>query len=279
MPEGDSVATSARRLAPVLLCGPLTAVASRWPDKVRGLEGQRVVRLACRGKNLLIDLDDHTTVRVHLKMSGRWSVRPVPSGWGEVSIGFRTGGGQAVCRRAPDVDRLRTDACDLHPALRELGPDLIGLTLTQAGASPLPPPPVEEAVQRARDRGVGRSLHRVLLDQRVAAGLGNVYASELAFVVRAHPLVPLEAVEGRLEQLYATGAEWLRRNSYAGPRTTVPRGRAGALWVVRRHGRPCLRCGTRIRRGRSPPPHPRPVWWCPRCQEGPASSGSADGVR
>lgn len=267
------MASAALRLGPVLIERPLVEVVSRWPDRVAGLVGARVLRLRCRGKHLLLELSDSTSLRVHLRMTGSWRVEPprtAPARWGdlgEVSVGFRSEAGVAVCRRAPDLDRVPTRAVHLHPALQRVGPDLIGLDVEAGGPLPLPPPPVDQAVANARQHGAGRSLHAVLLDQSIAAGLGNVYANELAFVLRRHPLTPVDAIgDDALMRAYERGASWLRRNVGPGPRTTVRDGPAGSLWVTRRHRRPCRRCGTRIARGRSAPPHDRPLWWCPRCQ-------------
>jgi endonuclease VIII len=110
----------------------------------------------------------------------------------------------------------------------------------------------------------------LLLDQRVASGIGNVYKSEVLFLAGCSPLRCLADL-GRedLSALYAIASHWLRRNLGGGPRIIRQEedGR-GPLWVYGRAGLPCLRCGRGIRRqqlGRNP----RSTYWCPACQGGP----------
>jgi endonuclease VIII len=147
------------------------------------------------------------------------------------------------------------DAADLrrHAVLRALGPDLcdeaygVGETLrrllaTQDGATP---------------------IGLVLLDQRPASGIGNVYRSEVLWAERVAPRTPLERLDDeQRRRLYETAHRLLRANlGSRRPRRTLPSG----LAVYGRAGRPCPRCGTAIRTERLGD-QARSVWWCPSCQ-------------
>ena len=108
----------------------------------------------------------------------------------------------------------------------------------------------------------------VLLDQRVAAGIGNVFKSEVLWACRLHPLTPLADVDTDLRRLLlATAAKQLQANLTTRRRTTVA-GPPGALAVYGRARRPCRRCGTPIRWQRTGRDH-RSTYWCPRCQPAP----------
>jgi endonuclease-8 len=167
---------------------------------------------------------------------------------------------QAVCFDAPVVELLDAAAVDRHPALRRLGPDLC-----------LPGADLDAALDRmGRIPEPDRILVEVLLDQRVAAGIGNVFASELAFLARRHPLDRLDAVDVATRRVLLEDAtRLLRANLERARRTTVPGAPDGSLWVYGRDGQPCRRCGTSIRVARVGD-GARPTYWCPRCQ---ASTG------
>jgi len=131
---------------------------------------------------------------------------------------------------------------------------------------------------QAADRS-GMPVGEALLDQRALAGLGNVYRSELCFLERVDPFLPVGQVDPAiLERLVRTGARLLNANRSRPDRTTTGVRRDGdRLWVYGRTGRPCRRCGTPIRSVLTGT-LPRRVWWCPGCQPpgaGAAGSGAA----
>ena len=107
----------------------------------------------------------------------------------------------------------------------------------------------------------------VLLDQRVACGIGNVYKSELLFLHRVHPLAPLGTVgDSVLLTLYRNAAVLLDRNLRPGPRITrFENDTGGRLWVYRRAGLPCFECGSTIHYQRCGKDW-RSTYWCPVCQ-------------
>ena len=151
-----------------------------------------------------------------------------------------------------------------HPGLLRLGPDLLA-----------PPIPIDAVVRRAR-RSPAASVAELLLDQRVACGLGNVYKCEVLFL---HELAPYTAVrdvtDTQIEALFRRGAELLTANLGPGRRRTRgldARERSGPrFWVYDRGGRPCLRCAGPVRVDRVGDAA-RVTFWCPRCQRGPRAA-------
>jgi formamidopyrimidine-DNA glycosylase len=128
----------------------------------------------------------------------------------------------------------------------------------------------DEAVRRL-ERRPHRPLAAALLDQRNVAGFGNLWVNELAFLRGAHPLRPVGEVD--IAALVAIGARALRLSATVAGMYQVTTGRAvkgESHWVAGRAGRPCLRCGTRVRvvAERVDDPERRRTWWCPRCQPG-----------
>jgi endonuclease VIII len=101
-----------------------------------------------------------------------------------------------------------------------------------------------------------------LLDQRVAAGVGNVYKSEVCFACGVDPRTPVGAIDDPIRHaLFDTASRQLRANLDGPRRTTVP----GGLAVYGRAGMRCRRCGDRIRPIRQGPT-PRNTFFCPTCQ-------------
>ncbi len=281
MPEGDTVHLARQRVAPVLEGRTLDRF---WAGKLRGHRprvGQHIEAVRVHGKHLLIDLDRELTLQVHLGMAGYWSV---PAGVGddeETFARFRrnprlrlylaTTAGIALCYSAPTIQTFfrRDDPGHLTP-LSNLGPDL-------CVADEAAPPVVDEAVRRLRARLPGSDLIAdALLDQEVAAGIGNVYKSEVLFRHGVWPFTPVGQLDdGAVTALYTTAAGLLWRNSRRpGPRRTTTALTAGDArrgdntFVYQRFRAPCRRCQTPIDRsyeGR----HGRSTYWCPRCQPEP----------
>lgn len=168
-----------------------------------------------------------------------------------------------VCFEPSAVERFGASRLAKNEALARLGPDLLGDDVDWT-----------EILRRARAHtGTAGTL---LLDQTVAAGLGNVYRSELLFLEGVHPDTPAADLgDAVVEALYQRARTLLQANVATGHRRTTPRSRGprgpgasdegSALWVYGRSGRPCLRCGTDV--GSAPHGrHARVVFWCPTCQ-------------
>lgn len=254
LPEGDSVAKDAARLRPVLegrqiesVYGTAESVRSRSAQ----ILGAEVAGIRTHGKNLLIDFDTGYSLHVHLGMNGRWRISSVGPPPGPTRVSLSTSTHQASCFGAPGVEVDRTPAIDL--AIARLGPDLLGDDA-----------PIEEIVRRAR-QVEAESLGELLLNQRVAAGIGNVYKSELAFIFRIHPETPVSGIDDRtLGDIYSKAITLLRANLGPGVRTTTgDRGKGRNTWVYDRRDRPCRRCGSRIVESRL---GERVTYSCPGCQ-------------
>jgi len=259
MPEGDTVYVHAQHLKPRLVGRAVTAAFSRWPGVVRGLPGRTVEGLEPIGKHLLIGLDDGTTLRVHLGMKGKWSRigpgRRAPISPGNVSLRLDTEEDGILCTKAPTVERFRTRERPVHPVLRRLGPDVLDPAFAP-----------EQAMARLAHATEAATVGEVLLDQRVACGIGNVYKSEVCFARRLDPFTPPGQVSGATwRDLYAQSQRWMRDNCTPAPRNTTglahPR-----LWVYGRSGHPCLVCHTPIACRLHGRDLPRLTYWCPTCQ-------------
>jgi endonuclease-8 len=141
-----------------------------------------------------------------------------------------------------------------RPGVATLGPDLLGDF------------DAEEALRRLRlPEHAELSLAEALLDQRILAGVGNVYKSESLFVARLNPFSQVQQVDDAGLRALLESAERLMRANAEAPIRTTTSGRGPRLWVYGRTGRPCLRCRTPIA-SRPQGEQARRTYWCPRCQ-------------
>ncbi len=162
-----------------------------------------------------------------------------------------------VCFNPREVQLLSRGGIQEKNLLSRLGPDLATAHID-----------LEAVVQRARSLiDPDTSLVDLLLDQRIAAGIGNVYKSEILFLSRLQPMRALESVDDeQLKDLYRTASSLIRKNLRGGPRITrFDCDGLGRLWVYGRDAQPCLHCGHAIRRQRAGRDQ-RSTYWCPRCQ-------------
>lgn len=261
MPEGDTIHKVAAAMRPRLRDATLADVWARDLDLSR-LRGARVLDVDALGKHLVISLEGDRSLRSHLGMHGSWHRYPVGKPWKrprrQASLMLATAQDEFVCFNAKEVECLRTAGIRNANFVARLGPDLIADT-------PAP------ALLVARTREVGdpdQLLADVMLDQRLACGVGNVYKSEVLFLERCNPWTPLSEIsDEQLLKLWTLAAKLLRANLHGGRRVTrdIEDGR-GRLWVYGRSGQSCLRCGrTRIAAKRMGVNH-RSTYWCPRCQ-------------
>ncbi|PBC85432.1 endonuclease-8 [Streptomyces sp. 2224.1] len=276
MPEGDTVWRLARRLGDALVGHRLTRCDLRVPRLATvDLTGREVLDVRSRGKHLLTRFEGGLTLHSHLRMDGAWKIYAPAERWRggpahQIRAVLGTAEHTAVGYRLPVLDLLRT--ADESRVVGHLGPDLLG-----------PDWDPERALGRLLS-APGRPLGEALLDQRNLAGIGNVYKSELCFLLRASPWLPVGQLP-RPERLPALAKRLLEANKDRPARTTTPwghrphpfgnsgRGRPDRrLWVYGRSGRPCLRCGTGIRTAdqdpadQTPATEERVTYWCPACQ-------------
>ena len=255
MPEGDTVWRTARHLHQALSGHELTGCDIRVPAFATvDLTGEPVVSTTSRGKHLLTRIGDEHTLHTHLKMEGSWHLYRPGRAWRRpahqarvvlstadwVAVGFSLGITE-VLRRA-----------DEDTAVGHLGPDLLGPDWDEA-----------EAVRRLGG-DPSRAIGEAMLDQRCLAGIGNMYKSELCFVLGLSPWTPTGEVD--LLRLVRRARSVLEANKLRAEQTTTGDLRRGARhWVYRRQGQPCRRCGTTIRTEEQ---GGRVTHWCPRCQPG-----------
>jgi endonuclease-8 len=274
MPEGDTIYRTAQTLERALGGQVVTRFHSVLPaltrvDQDAPLAGRVVERVWSQGKHLLIGFSGGLVLRTHMRMNGSWHIYRPGERWRRprllARIVIETGTFVAVAFQVPVAEFHATGDLERGRVLGELGPDLLADTFD-----------VEIALHRLRERAQ-IAIGDALLDQRAVAGIGNVYRSEVLFVCGINPFTPVgRLADADLRALVATARRLLQANvapgTAAGIATYQPlrrtTGRAHPeerLWVYRRGGRPCRRCGAPIQR-RKGGPDARSAYWCPRCQ-------------
>jgi endonuclease-8 len=265
MPEGDTLARIAAVLGPHLVGHVVTAARGRpGGAHLEKVVGQTIESVEARGKHLLIGFDRGLTLHTHLALHGSWHRYRPGQRWQRspsraVAV-IETANTTAVCFDAPTVELIETRALVLHDRLTGLGPDLSDPNFDRAAA-----------LAGLRDPGRAQmAIGDALLEQRAAAGIGNVYRSELCFLEKLDPFTPVTDVpDAMLHRLLERASKLLIINSSGGARVTTDAATPGNVYVYGRTGRPCKRCGTliksRVVRAR-PDANPRRVFWCPRCQ-------------
>jgi len=262
MPEGDTVWQAATRLHTALAGQKLTRSDLRVPKfATADLTGRTVLDVTPRGKHLLTRIEGGLTLHSHLKMDGSWKVYANGRRWTggpahQIRAILGNADRTAVGYRLPILELLRTS--DEDRVVGHLGPDLLGpdwdpdRALTNLLSDP------------------ARPLGEALLDQRNLAGIGNVYKSELCFLLGVTPWLPVGALPAdRAAKLPALAKKLLEANRDRPVRTTT--GRHGQdLFVYGRARVPCLRCRTPVRlANQGDGSRERPTYWCPTCQTGP----------
>jgi endonuclease-8 len=245
MPEGDTIFRAARRLHQALAGRRVTSFDTVFPtlakvDDQTPLRGRTIEAVRSVGKHLIIDFSGELSLRTHMRMSGTWHLYRAGERWRKrrsdmrlmiatddyVAVGFNVP--VAEFQSAPDV-----------------GPDLLSDEFD----------PVE-AVRRIRQRDE-EEIGNVLLNQRVVAGIGNIYKSEALFSAGVNPFRKVaELTDASLERIVKRARALLKRSADRGERSAS---------VYSRGGEPCRRCGTPIayqKQGSDA----RGTYWCPKCQ-------------
>ena len=264
-PEGDTLFRTAAGLRPHLVGRAVTAArATRAGPKSERLVGATVDEVETLGKNLVSRFDNGLELRTQMRMSGSWHRYRPGERWrrpaARARLVLEVPGAVAVCFDAPAVELFEQRAERQHHALAGLGPDLLDPDFDAA-----------EAIRRLRDPArADVAIAEALTDQRSVAGIGNVYKSELCFLLGVTPWLPIGALPTDLAvQLPVLAKKLLEFNRDRPARVTTGR-REQNLFVYGRASRPCMRCGTRIRSAnQGDGSRERPTYWCPRCQTGP----------
>jgi endonuclease VIII len=243
VPEGDALHRAARRLQP--LVGERVEVETPHPRAAvnriaERLDGRRLLSVEAVGKNLLLRFEGGLVLHSHLRMSGRWTLVP---------RGSALRGRPWLVLRGSRLEARQWNGpvLELHArSVARLGPDILA-----------DPPELERIFANLRRENAGREVGDALLDQRLVAGIGNKWKAEALWEARLSPWRRLgEATDDELRATLEAAARLMRRSLDGFRHRNV---------VYRRAGRPCARCGERIR-SRGQGDANRIAYWCPGCQ-------------
>lgn len=286
MPEGDSIFRAARSLHRALGGHVVTRFETAYAhlDRVNvdtPLIGRVVERCAAAGKHLLMVFSGDLILRTHMRMSGSWHLYRHGERWWRgpqaMRVRIDTADWVAVAFDVPVAEFVSGRELASTGPVAQLGPDLLHPEFDRA-----------VAVRRLVASG-HQPIAMSLLDQRLVAGIGNVYKSEVLFLTGVNPFAPSSAVPvATLEGLLDIARSLLRDNVVEGTPAAIQTYRTfrqfdrGAdhdqsLWVYGRRGKPCRRCGTPIEMQKQGL-DARPTFWCPRCQS-PKVGSPQGGVR
>ncbi|MHA6626040.1 Fpg/Nei family DNA glycosylase [Pseudonocardia sichuanensis] len=265
MPEGDTVHLTARRLRAALAGQVLVRGELRHPRLVgHDLAGRTVLEVASVGKHLFTRFDDGRSLHSHLRLDGSWHLYPPGTPWQRPAHQARavleTDGRTAVGFNLHDLELLPT--AEEGRLVGHLGPDLLDPAWGDAHAA--------EALRRFTAREASE-LGLVLLEQRVMAGVGNLYKTEVCFLLGLSPWTLVRDVPDPAAAIALSRELLLRNADRPQQSTTGDLARGRQTWVFERGGQRCRCCGTRIRTAeQGDGVYARIAYWCPACQPGPA---------
>ncbi|WP_313813870.1 DNA-formamidopyrimidine glycosylase family protein [Glutamicibacter sp.] len=271
MPEGDSVYQATARLHQALAGHILLHSDFRVPAlSTTDLSGYVFKEVRPRGKHLLMRLappaaadpafrQPELTLHSHLLMEGRWELYAPGQRWKRPAHTARVVlACESVTAVGFDIAQVRLVPTENEDELvGHLGPDLLGPDWD--------PQRAVENLQAQPERSIGDAL----LDQRIMAGIGNIYRSEVLFLTRLHPLTTIGQVVN-LEKVVEMSRRLLQINKGRPRRVTTGQARTREpYWVYGRGTKPCLRCGTKIQQFKlasDTPGQDRDCYFCPSCQ-------------
>lgn len=293
MPEGDTIFRAARTLNRALAGHEVVRFASVFPALTRVHEdapitGRQIEKVSAAGKHILMrfsarpqvdGVQDRTpspkggtlVLRTHMKMNGSWHIYRAGDTWQrprrDMRVIVATREFEAVGFNVPVAEFLDDRGLARQADLRLMGPDLLAETFD-----------THDALRRFRARPT-LSIADALLNQRIVAGAGNVYKSEVLFLCGINPFAAVAEVgDDAVLSILSTARKHLHANvadptaaivTYRGLRRTTRRDDpAERLYVYGRGGKPCRTCGTPIE-ARAQGANARLTYWCPRCQAHP----------
>ena len=278
MPEGDTIYRAARALQKAIGGKTVTGFDTGLAKLARvnddaPLLGRVVEKVESRGKWCLIFFSGDLILVTHMLMSGSWHLYRVGERWrmgrDRMRVVIRTVDWEAVGFNIPVAEFHTARSLERSSQVPKLGPDILSNEFTVEGGV-------------ARLAAYGREnpdaeIAVVLLNQRVLAGLGNVYKSEVAFAAGVNPFRAMRTITAReMEVMVEVSQRYMRANvvdgagdgivTYAGNRrTTHAMDREERLWVYGRQGQECRRCGATVMM-RKQGVQARSTYWCPECQ-------------
>ena len=258
MPEGDTIKNAARRISAVLLDRDLESIETphprhamdRWPER---LAGRRVRAVDTHGKHLMLRFDGGLTLHSHLRMTGMWGVYERGRRWRRgrhrAWLILRAGDHEVVQFDGPVLELMTDGRSRFDRRLAALGPDILADEFDEA-----------KFLRRLRDDDQTRTLGDAVLDQRIVAGIGNIWKSEGCFDAGIDPWRRLGDVsdEEALAVVLAARPRMLESANGQG----FPR----VVHVYEKTGRPCPRCRKDRIRARGQGDDNRTTYWCPGCQ-------------
>jgi endonuclease-8 len=265
MPEGDTIFRSARALHQAFAGRQVTLFETAYAQLASvndqsPVAGRTIQQVESRGKWLLIHFSGDLILATHMLMSGSWHIYRAGERWKRARSHMRVVLGTAdLLAVAFDVPIARFHTARTLERFAEvagLGPDVLGSRFA-----------ADEAAVRLVERG-SEEVGNVLLNQRVLAGVGNVFKSEICFACGVNPFRKVASLHTHeIECLLATARRFLLASTAeGGRRTTGSSNPAARFWVYRREGSECRRCGTTIRM-RKQGLGARSTYWCPDCQK------------
>lgn len=274
MPEGDTIFRTARTLQKVLAGHRATSFDTAYAHLARvnddgPIAGRRIERCEAAGKHVLIRFEGDLILRTHMRMNGSWHVYRHGERWWRgpqaMRVRIDTADWVAVAFDVPVAEFVTAKQLASTDPVAALGPDLLQPAFDR-----------DEAMRRVRAAGA-LPIAQALLDQRLVAGIGNVYKSEVLFLARVHPETPASAVaQDALERMMDLAQSLLQANVVDGTPAAIQTYRSlrrtdrrsdpeDSLWVYSRAGRPCRRCGAAIQSTKVGL-DARATYWCPTCQ-------------
>jgi endonuclease VIII len=257
VPEGDTIHHAANRIRPLLegripdeIRMPQQRHAiDRWPQR---LDGRVVRRVDAYGKHLFLRFEGDLVLHSHLAMTGAWAVYRKGERWRRAPrrawLVLSSGAHDVVQFDGPTLELLTEQRLRSDPRLSTLGPDILGDELDES-----------QVLRRLRAGDHSRGVGDALLDQRVVAGIGNIWKSESCFAAALDPWRTCAATSDQellsiVRFAHTHMAVSVREGYSARPRAVYNRGE-----------RPCPRCGARIRSAGQGEQN-RTTYWCPGCQ-------------
>ena len=275
MPEGDTIFRTARALTRALTGKPITRFESAYAQLTQANDqkpfiGQTITQIEARGKWLLIHFSGGSILATHMLMSGSWHIYRPGDPWQEkasnVRIVIETADYLAVGFRIPVARMYTAESLLRDKKIPRTDRDVLSSSFDAANA-------VKRLMARTRDE-----LGDALLRQDVLAGVGNVFKSEICFLLRLSPFRKVETLsEKQVKEIVARAQKLMAANvledstdlivTYSGKnrRTTHNATPGDNLWVYGRKNEPCRKCGTPIKRALQGP-NARSTYWCPTCQ-------------
>ncbi len=276
MPEGDTIFRSARALQQALAGKQITSFETAYAplasvNDQSPVAGRTVERVESRGKWLLIHFSGDLILTTHMLMSGSWHIYRAGERWQRgrhhMRVVLGTSDMVAVAFNLPVAKFHTARTLERFAGVAGLGPDLLGSAfLADTAATRL----LEHAAEE---------VGNVLLNQKVMAGIGNVFKSEICFACGVNPFRAIATLSKQeVDCLLSTARRFLAANvaegsgdaivTYTGGRRTTGSSDPSArLWVYHRSGDQCRRCGTTILM-RKQGIGARSTYWCPDCQKG-----------